>query len=92
MFGVSSNDRVLHNIVGRGSIYHLCESNVKILGRDNVEEVSVLYNGDFEGKGEKVENWHILPVVDITDSGIEVIRWLVIWIEVLVEKDIRLEG
>ena len=48
MFGVSSYDRVLHNIEGRGSIYHISEINVEILGGDKVEEGTLPYNGDFE--------------------------------------------
>ena len=43
-------------------------------------------------KGETEEKWNTLPLVDITDSGIEVIRWVVIWIEVLVEKESPLGG
>ena len=43
-------------------------------------------------KGETAEKWNILPLVDITYSGIEVIRWVVIWLEVLVDKESRLEG
>ena len=41
-------------------------------------------------KGEIWEKWHILPLVDITDLGIEVRRWVVRWLEVLAEEDIRL--
>ena len=33
-----------------------------------------------------------MPLVDETDSGIEVRRWVVRWLEVVVEEYKRLEG
>ena len=43
-------------------------------------------------KGEIGEKWHMLQLLDIIELGIEVRRWVVIWMEVLKEEDIRLEG
>ena len=37
-------------------------------------------------KEETGEKWHMMPLVYITDSGIEVRRWVRIWIEFLVEE------
>ena len=41
-------------------------------------------------KGKTGEKWHMLPLVDITESGIEVRKWVGRWLEVLVEQDGRL--
>ena len=38
-------------------------------------------------KGETGEKWHMLPLVDIIESGIEVRKCVGIWLEILVEKD-----
>ena len=40
-------------------------------------------------KGEIGEKWHMLPLVDIAESGIEVSKWVGRWLEVLVEKNRR---
>ena len=42
-------------------------------------------------KGETGEKWPILPLVYITDSVIEVIRWVIRCLEVLVEEESWLE-
>ena len=43
-------------------------------------------------KGKTGEKWHMLPLLDITESGIEVRKRVGIWLEVLVEEDGKLEG
>ena len=43
-------------------------------------------------KGETGDNWHMLPLVDIKELGIEVRRWVGIWIEVSMEGYRLLEG
>ena len=43
-------------------------------------------------KGDTREKWHMLPLVDITESGIEVRKWVGRWLEVLVEQHGRFEG
>ena len=43
-------------------------------------------------KGKTGETWHILPLVDIKESVIEVRKWVVRWLEVLMEQYGRLEG
>ena len=43
-------------------------------------------------KGETGENWHMVPLVDETNSGIEVRIWVGIWMEVIVGADERIEG
>ena len=43
-------------------------------------------------KGDTREKCHMLPLVDITESIIEVRKWVGKWLEVLVKKDGRLEG
>ena len=42
-------------------------------------------------KGETGYKWHMLPLVDIMDSVIEVRKWVVRWIELLVYEDSLLE-
>ena len=56
------------------------------------EEYHIMVTLKVMFKGETAEKLNMLPLVDIKDSGIEVIRWVVIWLEVLVEKESRLEG
>ena len=41
-------------------------------------------------KVETGEKWHMVPLVDEIDSGIEVMRWVGIFMEVVVEEDERL--
>ena len=43
-------------------------------------------------KGETGINWHMLPLVDVTESGIKIRRWVGRWWEILVEEDGRSEG
>ena len=56
------------------------------------EEYHIMVTLKVMFKGETAEKLNMLPLVDIKDSGIEVIRWVLIWLEVLVEKESRLEG
>ena len=39
-----------------------------------------------------VEKCHMMPLVDETESGVEVKRWVGIFLEVVMEEDKRLEG
>ena len=43
-------------------------------------------------KGETSEKWHMLPLVDVTDSGIEISKWVGRCLEILVECDEITEG
>ena len=38
-------------------------------------------------KGETGENWHMVPFLDETNSGIGVRIWVGIWLEVIVGAD-----
>ena len=43
-------------------------------------------------KVETIEKWHMLPLVDTTELGIEVRKWVGRWLDVIVEMDGQLEG
>ena len=43
-------------------------------------------------KGETGENWHMVPFLDETNSGIGVRIWVGRWLEVIVGENKRLEG
>ena len=78
MFGGRRGDRFLQRITGRRSFTHIHERNTKSLGGDESEErkshVMVNLKGQF--KGETGDKWHMLLLVDIMYSVIEVRRWL----------------
>ena len=42
-------------------------------------------------KGNTKENWHMLLLADTTGYGIKVKKWVGRWLDVLVEKEGRLE-
>ena len=52
--------------------------------------VMVTLKGQF--KGENGKKWHMLPLVHINESGIEVSILVGRWIEVLVGEEIQSEG
>ena len=78
MFGGRRGDRFLQRIMGRRIFTHIHERNPKSLGGDESEErkshVMVTFKGRF--KGETGDKWHMLLLVDIMYSVIEVILWL----------------
>ena len=43
-------------------------------------------------KGETGGKWHMLPMLDDKNLGIQVKRWVGRWLEVIVGEDKRLEG
>ena len=43
-------------------------------------------------KGETGENWHMVPLLDETNSGIGVRIWVGRWLEVIVGADERING
>ena len=47
--------------------------------------VMVTLQGRF--KWETGENWHMVPLLDGTNSGIEVMIWVGIWLEVILGSD-----
>ena len=51
--------------------------------RRDQSHVMVTLKGIF--KGEKGGRCHMMPLVDVTDSGIEIIKWVGRWFEIMVE-------
>ena len=49
MFGGSCDDRVVERISGRRSFSRIFESNPKILGGYEAEEITIACRGNFEG-------------------------------------------
>ena len=60
------------------------------INKKGFSHIVVTLKGRF--KGDNGEKWLMLPLVDTTESGIEVRKWVGRWSEVLVEQDGRLEG
>ena len=50
----------------------------------------VTLEGSF--KRQTGRKWHIMPIVDIADSEIELRRWVEIWLDVLAMEYRRFEG
>ena len=42
-------------------------------------------------KVEMGEKWQMFPLVDVIDSGIEKMKWVVRWLGILVEDDGRVD-
>ena len=58
--------------------------------KNDLSHITVTLKGRFKGKtGEK---WHMFPLIYITESGIELRKWVGIWLDLLVEQDGQLEG
>ena len=53
--------------------------------RRNISHIMVTLRGRF--KGETSEKGHVLPLVDVTISGIEIRKWVGRWLEILMEDD-----
>ena len=68
-------------------ILEICEETRK---KKDPSHIMVKLKGRI--KGETGEKWHMLPLVEIMESGIEVRKWARIWLEVLVKEDGQLEG
>ena len=58
--------------------------------RRNQSRVMVTLKG--RSRGEMGGNWHILPLVDVIGSRIEIRKWLGRYTEILVEEGGRTEG
>ena len=76
MFCGRSVDRVLQRIVGRRISLTYLKGILKFWEdmRLNRERYNVMVNLKGQLKGETEKKLHMLPLVDITDSGIEAIR------------------
>ena len=51
--------------------------------RRDHSHVMITLKGSF--KGETGGRCHMLPLVDVTDSGIEIIKWVGRWLDIMVE-------
>ena len=63
------------------------EENRQII---NQSHITSTLKGIF--KEETGKNWNILPLVDVTGSGIEISKWVGRWMEILVENYGIIEG
>ena len=62
----------------------------EIRHRKNQSYLMVSLKGIF--KVETGRKWHMLSLVDVTDSGIKIRVWVVRWLYILVEYDVISEG
>ena len=65
-----------------------------MLGRNKAEKKLVTCDGNLKKKiqGRDWGKWHMLPLVDVTNSGTEIRKWVERWLYILVEDYGRAEG
>ena len=91
--GIHSN-RCWGRIKSRGGLPCLPGGNVKVLGRNKAEKKLVTCDGNLKKiiQGRDWGKWHMLPLVDVTYSVIEIRIWVGRWLEIMVEDDRITEG
>ena len=56
----------------------------------NQSHVMVTLKGRFTG--DTGRTWHMLPLVDVTGSGMKIRKWVGRWLEIMVEEEGITEG